>query len=346
MSRSITLVLTGVVWAACVATLHADDPVALRITNMPVTPAHKPAVKVWIRDQSQAGYEGSVKLELPDGWAADPAARDVSLAPGETTNLSFTIHDGKTRKENSYEVTAIAEGAGRVVRRSQEIVSASAPYFKPEIDGKIDDWKDAIPVTFVMAGKRTTISTFWNRRQFSILVAVEEERLIPQAESGEFDAVQVAISPQDTTTSTNTEDEATRHEFLLTSSGAGQGGRLFRLAEPDMELVETQQERDLADLEIEDPKLAVWREGNTTYYEWGVSFRSLKGIRPSEGREFFLSVLVHDPDGTGIRDWGEAAGMWPCQRNRLAWSVWPGAKWSEEAPMDNKVEWGMCSSKY
>lgn len=324
----------------------AEEPVALRITNMGVTPAHMPSVTVWVKNMSEATYEGSVRLELPDGWRASVPAHDVSLAPGEVTGIRFTLHDAKNREENHYPLTAVAQGAGQEVRRSQEIVCASAPYFKPDIDGEADDWKDAIPCTFVVQGKKVTICTFWNRRQFSMLVGVEEENLISQGEDGPFDAVQIALSPQNTKTLANIDGEATRHEFLLASGGAGQGGRCFRLAEPGTKLSATQADRDLSDLEVGAPKMAVWREGNTTYYEWGISFRSLSGIRPSEGREFFLSVLIHDPDGTGLRDWGEAAGLWPCQRNRLAWSDWSGAKWQDEPPMDNKVEWGMCSSKY
>jgi len=84
-----------------------------------------------------------------------------------------------------------------------------------------------------------------------------------------------------------------------------------------------------------------------TYYECSIPFRLLRDrIRPSEGREFHLSVLVHDPGGTGIRDWGQAAGMGPPERNRLAWSLWQGAKWGDEPPFDNKTHWGLCSSKY
>lgn len=326
--------------------VRADDPVALRITNMGVTPAHMAPVTVWVKNVSDTAYEGTVRLELPDGWRASVPGRDVSLASGEVTGLRFTLHDAKNREENRYPLTAVAQGAGQEVRHSREIVCASAPYFKPDIDGKTDDWKDAIPCTFVAQGKKTTICTFWNRRQFSMLVAVEEDKLIPQREDSPFDAVQIALSPQNTKTSADADDEATRHEFLLTSDGAGQGGRCFRLAEPGTKLSVTQADRDLSELEIEDPKLAIWRDGNTTYYEWGISFRSLSGIRPSEGREFFLSLLIHDPDGTGLRDWGEAAGLWPSQRNRLAWSDWPGATWGDEPPMDNKLEWGMCSSKY
>jgi hypothetical protein len=346
MSKPPTLFLIGIVFATGVTTTSADDPVALRITSMAVTPAHMPAVKVWVKNLGEEPYQGTVRLELPEGWRPSVPSHDVALEPGEVESVSFTVRDGKNREENRYTLTVVADGEGQEVRRSQEIVCASAPYFKPEIDGKIDDWKDAIPATFVTQGKKTTISTFWNRRQFSMLVAVEEDELIPMTDNRPGDTVQIAISPQNTQTSTNPGDAATRYEFLLSAGGAGLGGLCFQLADPGTKLSDTQTERDLATLELEAPKLAVSREGNTTYYEWGVSFRSLAGIRPSEGREFFLSVLVHDPDGTGLRDWGEAAGLWPSQRNPLAWSRWPGAKWLQQPPMDNKVEWGMCSSKY
>ena len=346
MAKQTIFVLIGIMFLGGIAAARAADPVALRITNMQVAPSHMPAVKVWVKNQGEAAYEGSVTLELPDGWTVAPSAQEVVLDPGETTSVSFTIHDGKTREDNRYAFVAVAKGAGQEVRRSQEIVCASAPYFKPEIDGSADDWKEAIPATFVVGGKKTTISTFWNRRQFSVLVAVEEDELTAERNGQPSDAVQIAVSPQDTKTSASADGEATRYEFLLTPGGAGQGGRCFQLAEPGMKLSETRSRRALSRLEVEEPELAVWREGSTTYYEWGVPFRSLSGIRPSEGREFFLSVLVHDPDGTGLRDWGEAAGLWPCQRNRLAWSDWQGAQWPEHPPMDNKLEWGMCSSKY
>ena len=67
--------------------------------------------------------------------------------------------------------------------------------------------------------------------------------------------------------------------------------------------------------------------------------------RSVPGREFCMSILVHDGDGTGLRDWGRAAGLWPQQRSRLAWCLWQGAKWPKPPPFDNKIEWGFCSSK-
>ena len=87
-----------------------------------------------------------------------------------------------------------SSGSGRVSRR-QEIAVASAPYASPVIDGACDDWKDAIPVSFLTGDRKTTISTFWKRKGFSILVAVEEAALTLPGQHEHFDAVQLALAP-------------------------------------------------------------------------------------------------------------------------------------------------------
>ena len=106
------------------------------------------------------------------------------------------------------------------------------------------------------------------------------------------------------------------------------------------------QPRELALLELKEAKLVVKSRQGITYYECAIPFSVMRDIKATEGREFCLSLLVHDPDGTGVRDWGEAAGLWPSQRSRLAWCDWQGARWGSEAPFDNKIEWGFCSSKH
>ena len=114
-----------------------------------------------------------------------------------------------------------------------------------------------------------------------------------------------------------------------------------------MKLAEATGARRLEPLQYDKARVAVRRAGGVTYYECGLPFTPMRDkIRPSEGREFHFSVLVHDPDGTGVRDWGQAAGLWPWQRNRLAWGRWPGAKWGSEPPFDNRLRWGLCSSIY
>jgi hypothetical protein len=274
----------------------------------------------------------------------------VSLTAGETGRVPFTIEKGTQSQSNSYTIEVSAAGGGTTVVRRQQVVCASAPYHKATIDGLAEEWNDAIPVTFAKDGKRTILRTYWNRRRFSLLAAIEEDQLIAYSSkpgSGGSDAVQIAISPSGAATGASPDEEATRFEFLLVWTGTGTVGKCFQLAQPGTKLATTQERRDLELLEYRDANVAVLRKGGVTYYECALPFGPLRDkIRPSVGRDFFFSVLVHDPDGTGLRDWGEAAGLWPWQRNSLAWSNWPGAQWGGRSPFDNKLPWGLCSSKY
>ena len=99
-------------------------------------------------------------------------------------------------------------------------------------------------------------------------------------------------------------------------------------------------------LSLKDAQVVVKRQGKITRYECAIPFAAVPTIRPAVGREIAFSVLVHDPDGTGIRDWGKAAGLWPEQRNRFAWCEWGSVKWNDDPPYDSKVEFGLCSSKH
>ena len=330
-------------------TASAEAPVALQVGSFMVAPAHMPPVIVSVKNLGTTAYDGTIRVKLPDSWKYAPAEQPISLSPGATGKVRFNIKEARTTEDNSYPVEVAATGAGTTVTHRQDVVCTSAPYFKPDIDGRLEDWKDAIPAAFTAGGKSTVISTYWNRRQFSILVAVEEEKLVPLkagSPAKSFDAVQLALSPQKTVTGAKEDDEATRYEFLLVSTGEGTDGKCFQLAEPGVKLSEGQTERPLAELRFEKAKIALSRKDGVTYYECQIPFRSLSAIKASEGREFFLSVLVHDPDGTGVRDWGQAAGLWPSQRNRLAWSRFTGAQFGDQPPFDNKTQWGMCSSKY
>ena len=373
-TRSVVLLVTAFALAglSLAGQVMAEEPVALRIESFLVAPAHSPSAVVVVVNHGQTPFEGTVRVTPPEGWQLSPDEQPVSLAPGEMKRVAFIVRRGMIRESNRYPLEASVTRRGVTVTRRQEVVTASAPYFKPTIDGATEEWKDAIPVTWTTGGKTTVVSTYWNRRQFSLLVAVEEDKLIPYQEKpgpAGFDAVQLAISPKDAATGTSPDDEADRYEFLFVSTDV-KGvrnllperpggcfaqkvpdtfyvGKCFLLAEPGRKLSEGQKARELGPLEYNDAEVAVSRRDGVTYYECSIPFRLMRDkIRPSEGREFRLSVLVHDPEGTGIRDWGQEAGLGPCQRNRLAWSLWPGAKWGDESPFDNKTEWGLCSSKY
>jgi len=147
--------------------VFGNEPVALRIESFAVAPSSQPLARVVIKSLLDTACEGTVSLDVPDGWRIAPEAQPFSLGPGETAWVVFDVERGVSLEANSYPLAVSATVGGVVVTRKQDVVAASAPYFKPTIDGDPSDWEDAIPVTFSTGGCRTVIRTFWNSRQSS-----------------------------------------------------------------------------------------------------------------------------------------------------------------------------------
>lgn len=331
--------------------LSAEDAVeaprlALRVETLTVPPSTRPLVHVAVRNMEDTPYAGRISLSGPEGWRISPAEREVSIERGQTIVIPFSIEQARNAKSNEYEfIVRAADGSSTVVHRQTTFV-ASAPYFKPTIDGNPDDWQDAIPITFSTQDQKTVVRTFWNRRRFAMLIAVQEKQLHRADEpfQSACDAIQFALSALEEDGATPTET-AGRFEFLLMATD--DGGVCFQLADLDTPLQDIRQNRALLPLKMEDAELAIKRIGDLTYYECSLPFSAMRsGLRPSEGREFLMSVLIHDPDGTGIRDLGEAAGLWQQATDSTGWCNWPGAKFSESPPRAPRVRWGFCTSKY
>jgi len=317
-----------------------------------VPPSTQPLVFVVVKNLQETAYKGEVALKVPETWRLASPRRPVELEPGETKRVAFAIEKGRNVKANRYACEIVATSGSSSVVHRQEVFVASAPYFKPTIDGQTDDWGDAIPITFTKGDRKTVVATYWNRRRFSMLITVQEDELVPfrPDTTDPFDAIQIAVLPVEPFEELPA-DVAGRFEFLLAAaSDEGTGpaqGRCFQLAAMDTKLDETNKTRNLEPLACEDAEISVRRSGDVTYYECSLSFRPMRDdIRPSEGREFFMSVLVHDPDGTGIRDLGEAAGLWRTDEDAHAWSRWQGACWGDKPVLGNKVRAGFCTSKY
>jgi NPCBM-associated, NEW3 domain of alpha-galactosidase len=330
------------------AALQAAESIALHVETLTVPPSTQPLLFVAVQNLQDKAYNGSIAVKGPEGWRLAPASRPIALAPAETKRVPFTIEQGRNVEANTYAFEVTATGEGGPVMRRQETFVASAPYHPVTIDGKTEEWSDAIPVTFTTKGQKTVISTYWNRRKFAILVAVQEKQLVPYpgpGGAGPFDAVQFALAPLEASGDTPHPQQAGRFEFLLVA--AGDAARCFGLAATDTPWSDIERPRTLEPLALPDAEVAVRRVGDVTYYECALPFRLLRDeIRPSEGAEFFLSVLIHDPDGTGLRDLAQAAGLGPSARDRQAWSRWPGAKWGDAPPLNHPIRWGLCTSKY
>ncbi len=339
------LLFTGTPWC-----FGAPPPVALRAEHFIVPPSTGPVTHVVVRNLLNAPYEGTISLKLPVGWQCTPAESPVALDAHETRRVPFTIEKASDVAANVYLVTAVAISADTQVLRKQQVVCASVPYFKPKIDGNPKEWEDAIPVTFLSGGKKTVFRSYWNKRAFCLLVEVEEAQFQGYSEESNdtaLDAIQIALAVRTAITGTSPQDKTDRYEFLITGAAAKRAAdQCYCLATPGMPLSVTREKRKRAPLVLQDAQVVVKHKKGITTYECAIPFAAMPKIKPSEGREFRFSLLVHDPDGTGIRDWGKAAGLWPSQRNAFAWSAWDRVEWGSEVPYDSKIEWGLCSSKH
>ncbi len=348
-------IILSMLWAgACGIDASAADRLAMRIEPLTVPPATGPLVSAVVRNTSDLPYNGLLHISGPDGFLLRPSERNVSLRAHQSKRIAFNIEQGQTREKNEYSFSLTADdGVRRQVFR-QQIFVGSAPYFKPVIDGDPNDWNDAIPVTFGEPVETVTVSTFWNRRQFCLLVAVKEAQLSARNRSDTSqpcDAVQVALAPLVWDDDPLDARLANRYEYLLMPVRSESGelsGRCYQLADPGTPLSQTRSPRSLETLTYESATLVVRREAGITYYECALPWKPLRDqISPSEGREFYLGLLVHDTGRTRIRDLAAAAGNGPPGADYEGWCRWPNANSTSDRQLRaSRVRWGLCTSKY
>ena len=322
--------------------------VVVRAENFIVPPSTGPLTHILVRNTADRPCTVTIQPRFPDGWQWTPRHRTVTMEPNQVQRLPFTIEKATDVESNRYPVEiAIIEGIQRMVHR-QDLACASAPYFKPKIDGKFKDWSESIPVTFTTDGKKTVISTYWNKQNFCLYVQVEEDELRSyKKKSGLIDGVQFALAQRKAVTASLATAGAQRYEFLVVNfEGFFAKDKCFFLIKPGVKLSVTQERRPLETLELKEAPVVVKWKGGTTHYECAIPFSVMPGIKPDVGREIQFSILVHDPDGTGVRDLGKAAGLWPERRNKFAWCAGDWRELSGDAPYDSKIEWGLCSSKH
>ena len=328
------------VTVVCLCATLAQDaaktpPVALRAHNIVVPPATGPVSGLTVMNLLDTPYTGKVAVTLPDGWKADKTQFDVSLKPNETKHIPFALEKAIDSKTHVYPYKITAVGGGKTVVVNQKVICATTPYVKPKIDGDISEWlNDAVPVTFVCKGKKTVVRTFWNKRNFCLCVEVQEEKF---AEGR--DAIQFALASGKASTGNSPDDKTARYEFVIV------GGKCYQLVKPGTPLGDTQKASPLPAEAVEKSVVAVKREKDITRYEISIPMRPMKELKATTGREYRFGLLVHDADGSGVRDMAEVATPLPGARNKYAWSKWAGAKFSNEKPLlDSKLEWGFCTS--
>lgn len=311
--------------------LAAGAEPQVRFRNFLVNPSTGPVGELEV--SAAQAWKGTLTVKPPEGWVIEPASFKVALAANEARRLSYRVVTARENADNAY---AFAVSSGDGGARTQTVRTASAPYGKPKTDGRLgDEWKDAIPIRFATQGKQTVVRAFWNESALHVAVEVEEQALVPSGkkrEDGTFDAAQLAIGPKGATTN--------RHEFLLEPAGKTKAV-CKRLA-----FLRPQGDQPPAGEVVTGAQAAVRHAGGVTVYEVSLPLEALEGVRVDAGREFTFSLLVHDPDGVGLRDLGSVMNRpEPERRARpVCWTVWPGGCWSGVLPFDGGSEFGFCSS--
>ena len=315
-----------VLTALCAACALRAAPV-VRCHSFLVNPSTGPVAELDI--SSESAWEGTLTLTPPDGWALDPLSHEIALQAGETKRIPYRITKARETAANAYPFTVTLSGEAP---QTQIIRTASAPYYRPKIDGKLDEWKDAIPIRFGGPGAQTTLRAYWNEAALCLAVEVEETALVPSGKrlpDGRFDALHLYIAPKGAA--------ATRHEFLIEPVSRSKAV-CKRLASPDG--------ADLAGGTTEKRvSAAVRNSGGVTAYEIAIPLDLLDGIRADAGREFRLGLLVHDPDGSGLRDLNAVMNLPEAARKSppACWTQWDGGCW-DAPPYDGGTEFGFCTS--
>jgi len=328
------ILVTSVCLCATLAQDAAKAPVALRAHNIVVPPDTGPVSGLTVMNLLDTPYTGKVTVTLPDGWKANKTQFDVSLKPHESKHIPFALEKATANKSHVYTYKLTAVGGGKTVTVDQKVICATTPYVKPKIDGDISEWlNDAVPVTFICKDKKTVVRTFWNKRNFCLCVEVQEDKFV----EGE-DAIQFALASGKASTGKSPNDKTARYEFVIV------GGKCYQLVKPGTPLGDTQKPAPLPAAVVEKSVVAVKREKDITRYEISVPMRPMKELRATTGREYRFSLLVHDPDGSGVRQMAAVAAPLPGACNKYAWSKWSGAKFPDKPLLDSKLEWGFCTS--
>ena len=307
----------------------ADGPLLVRAKSFLVPPSTGPVTHVVVKNASDAAYTGTLRVEWPVGWRVTPDEHAVDLQPDETGEYPFTIEAASDHAASRYPVTITV---GDAVTVAQTVACHSAPYYKPTIDGDLSEWADSIPITLTTGDAQTVVRTYWSKRRFCVAVEASAE--------ANLGAIQFALSkPPETFGEPNPD----RYEFLVAST-EGASGVCYLLRRPDGDPALIPQTRTLSGLEVEDAEVAAVHTDGVTRYEVSIPFSLLTGIRATPGRELCFSLLVHDPDGTGIRDLGEVMNLWPEHRRADGWCSWEHVKWGDQPPYGSAIEFGLCSS--
>ena len=359
--RYATTIGLAAVLACCSAGMigaEAKTPVVaatvfVRGQNLVVCPSTGPVWSATVYNTSAKPFAGELKVTFPEGWKTNRTSCTVTLAAGEAKNFDFAIEKATDRKSNAYPFILDLTAPGVSVRREQTIVCATAPYGRPTIDGKADDWKDVVPISFSGGAEDAPVRVmaFWSKKTFSLCVEVTENALTvcdDPAKAALCDALQFSLSPESVLSPAAAPAKTLqRYEYLVLprKDGVAEVRKLAWVGDAKPEATPSSKTPSAFSL-LDGAKATVTREGKLTRYELSIPLRTMKALKATTGRVFGFSLLVHDAaPKSAIRDLGNVMNLLPMHRRVGAWTRLANFPWSPKTkPWTNRIEFGFSSS--
>ncbi|UDQ98661.1 hypothetical protein AAEX28_00905 [Lentisphaerota bacterium WC36G] len=305
----------------------------IRPKNFIVNPSTGPVHEVMVTNFNNKPFSGIIEIKYDKAWTSTPKFHKVFLKAGETKKISQAITKAIDYTSNSYPVHIVMKSSGGKIVYDKKFITRcfSAPYYEVDINGSLKEWSDAIPVSFVTKGKKTTLRSYWGRDNFYIAVEVQEDKFLGTSDSKTPDCIQISMSGRKETSHTN--------QFVAVGSNSmWSGDKVYVVSEDGKrpKVVENSQ----IDVDRDDDK-------KITTYEIAIPFAAIKGVRPTAGRGLNFSIVVQDPDGTAIRELASIMNMATLKTRANRWFSGEVDSFSvnaREAKFNDRVDFGFCSS--
>jgi LmbE family N-acetylglucosaminyl deacetylase len=164
----------------------------------PVSPrAQRQKIVVSVTNNAPRETKGAVRLDLPSGWKATPAAADFDLkAKGEKTAVSFDLTIPAGAKPDSYKIKANAVVGNQTFNQSMEEIAyphiqTHRRYTPAEVGAKIVDLKIApVRVGYIMGTGDQVPDAI---RRLGLNVTMLEEKDLATGDLSRFDTIVVGV---------------------------------------------------------------------------------------------------------------------------------------------------------
>jgi hypothetical protein len=154
-------------------------------------------IAVRVTNNSQHTLDGAVKLQLPDGWTAQPAAAPFRLnRKGERTAAIFKVTIPRATKAGAYRIAAAAEAGGRTFTQEMRTIayphiSTHRMYVPAAVTVRVFDLKIApVRVGYIMGSGDQVAEAI---RRMNLDVTMLDENELSSGDLARFDTIVVGV---------------------------------------------------------------------------------------------------------------------------------------------------------